>query len=135
MIRSKSLALAMYAGAALAGAAVALAAERMTGQRSAPAAQQSGRVRFFDQLRLTPAQRESASVLMDERDRRLRANVERFKAALDPFQAAQDSVFDEYRQRLSLLLTAEQKATYDSMRHAQTQRERAARGERGEKKQ
>ena len=125
MTRTKTLALVFYLGAALAGAAVGAAADRFTTRSpSEPPDARAMRSRFFDQLHLTSAQHDSATVLWDERDRKLRAIADRYKSALDPMRAEQDSVFAEYRLRLSQLLTPEQKATYDQMRR---EREKAQR--------
>ena len=117
----------MYLGAALAGAAVALAADRMmppNNGRSPDA--RSGRTRFFDELKLTPAQRDSATVIYDDRDKKFKALMEQHKAVLEPVRAAQDSIVAEQRQRITRLLTSEQKAIYEQM--LQAQRGRAGRG-------
>ena len=126
MTRTKGLAVAMYLGAALAGAAIALAADRAYTPGDRGPAQRSPRIRFFDQLQLTPAQRDSATVLFDDRDRRFKALMDQWKAQLEPLRAAQDSVDTEWRQRLTQLLTPEQKATYDQMQAER--RTRAGRG-------
>jgi len=126
--RTKGLAIAMYLGAALAGAATALAVDRMSIRGARGVDQRPPRVRFFDQLQLTPAQRDSASKLMDERDRRFKALMEQRKAILDPIRAAQDSIDAEWRQQFIQLLTPGQKATYDQMQAARRERERATRG-------
>ena len=126
MTRTKTLALAFYLGAALAGAAVGAAADRYTTRPSSgPPDPRAARTRFFDQLHLTRAQRDSATLMFDERDVKLRAIMDRYKAALDPMRAEQDSVFAEYRRRLSQLLTPEQKATYDQMRREREERDKA----------
>jgi Spy/CpxP family protein refolding chaperone len=112
------LAIAMYLGAALAGAAIALAADRAMVRDTRGADPRSSRTRFFDQLSLTPAQRDSATRLFDARDRRFRALMDDKKAVLEPVRAAQDSIDAEWRQNLMQLLTPEQKATYEKMRAA-----------------
>lgn len=118
----------MYLGAALAGAATALAVDRMTVRDARGVDQRSPRVRFFDQLQLNPAQRDSAGKLMDDRDRRFKALMDQRKVVLDPIRAAQDSIDAEWRQQFIRLLTPGQKATYDQMQAARRERERAARG-------
>lgn len=135
MSRTKSLALAMYLGAALAGGAVALAADRMTTSNSpAPAPdQRNRRERFFEQLKLTASQRDSAAAIMDERNRKSKALYEQYKLVLDPVRAQQDTIFAEADHRLSRLLTPEQKAIYDQMQQNQRSREKAQRS--GEKRQ
>jgi hypothetical protein len=127
MNRAKSLAIVFYLGAALAGAAVGVAAERVSVRTtSASADPHAFRNRLFDQLHLTAAQRDSATVMYDERDRKLQTVMDKYKASLDPWRAEQDSVFAEYRQRLSRLLTPEQQAIWDQMRR---EREKAQRTE------
>ena len=117
----------MYLGAALAGAAVALAADRMLPQHDGrPPYAQGGRTHFFDQLKLTPAQRDSATAIFDDRDKKFKAVMEQNKAVLEPVRAAQDSIVAEQRRRMTQLLTSEQKAIYEQM--LQAQRERAGRG-------
>ena len=118
----------MYLGAALAGAAIALAADRAMGPKDRGTAGRSSRTWFFDQLKLTPGQQDSATVFLDARDRRYKALMEQRKAILDPLRASQDSIDTEWRQRLTQLLTSEQKAIYDQMQQARRERERAGRG-------
>lgn len=118
----------MYLGAALAGAATALAVDRMTVRDARGVDQRSPRVRFFDQLKLTPAQRDSAGRLMDDRDRRFKALMDQRKAVLDPIRASQDSIDADWRRQFVRLLTPEQKATYDQMQAVRRERERTARG-------
>lgn len=115
----------MYLGAALAGAAIALAAERLTPGDKRPPDPRERRLQFFSQLHLTPAQRDSATVIYDERDRRFQALMEKHKAILEPVRTAQDSITVETRQRMTQLLTSEQKAIYEQM--LQAQRDRAGR--------
>ena len=131
MTRTKTLALVFYLGAALAGAAVGAAADRISFRSPAPERPDPAtmRSRFFDQLHLTSAQRDSATVIYDERDKKLGAIMDRYKAALDPMRAEQDSVFTEYRLRISQLLTSEQRATWDQMRREREEREKAQRPE------
>jgi Spy/CpxP family protein refolding chaperone len=127
MTRTKSLALVFYLGAALAGAAVGAAADRVSVRSpSAPSDLGSIRNRFFDQLHLTGVQRDSAAVIYYERDKKLGTIMDKYKASLDPMRAERDSVFTEYRQRLSRLLTPEQQAIWDQMRR---EREKAQRME------
>jgi Spy/CpxP family protein refolding chaperone len=116
----------MYLGAALAGAAIALAADRMIPRNDARPDPREWRARFFNQLKLTPSQRDSATVIYDDRDKRFKALMDQRKAILDPLRAAQDSIVTESRQRMTRLLTSEQKAIYDQM--LQAQRDRSGRG-------
>lgn len=125
MSRTKGLAIAMYLGAALAGAAIALAVDRAMVRDTRGVDPRNSRTRFFDQLRLTPAQRDSATKLFDARDRRFRALMDEWKAVLEPVRTAQDSIDAEWRRNLTQLLTPEQQTTYEKMRAA---RAAAARG-------
>jgi Spy/CpxP family protein refolding chaperone len=124
--RTKGLALAMYLGALLAGAAIALAADRVYTRGGRGPEGRPTRAGFYDQLKLTPAQRDSATAYMDARDKKFKALMEQWKTQLEPLRAAQDSIDAEWRQRLTQLLTSEQKAIYDQM-----QAERRGRGGRG----
>src|ERR1017187_4727483 len=125
MTRTKSLAFVFYLGAALAGAAVGFAADRVSVRSpSGPTDPRSFRNHFFDQLHLTGVQRDSASVVYDERDKKLSAIADRYKGSLDPYWAEQDSVLTEYRQRLSRLLTPEQQAIWDQMRREREKTQR-----------
>lgn len=127
MSRTKGLAIAMYLGALLAGAAIALAADRaMTRASRAPDAR-SPRTRFFDELELTQAQRDSATVIYDEAGKKFKALMDKHDSLLKPIRAAQDSINTERRQRFSQLLTSEQKAKYDQM-NADQARGRGGRG-------
>ena len=125
---AKSLAIAFYVGAALAGAAVGIAVDRTYSRGPQRFDARAARARFYDQLKLSAAQRDSATAIYDDRDSRLKALMDSNKAVLAPFRAAQDSLFEEGRQRISRLLTPEQKTIYDQMR-----REREA--QRAERKQ
>ena len=118
MTRAKSLALAFYLGAALAGAVVGVSVDRMLVRTPPRMDGKSARNRFFDQLHLAGAARDSATVIYDERDSRLKALMDSNK----PFLAQQDSIFEEGRRRLTLLLTPEQKGIYDQMRRERAQR-------------
>lgn len=128
MTRTKSLAIAMYIGALFAGAAIAIAADRVYTQRNRAPDARSPRVRFYDQLELTPTQRDSATKLMDDRDRQFKALMEQWKATLEPLRAKQDSIDAEWRRQLTQLLTPEQKAIYDQMQAARREREHQGRG-------
>ena len=116
----------MYLGAALAGAAIALAADRMVPADRRPPDSRERRVRFFEQLKLTPVQRESATVIFDDRDKKFKAVMDQHQTVLEPIRAVQDSIVAESRQRMTQLLTSEQKAIYDQMLHAR--RDSAGRG-------
>ena len=107
-------------------AAIALAADRMMPSDRRPPDPREWRTRFFDQLKLTPPQRDSATVIYDDRDKRFKALMDQHKAVLEPVRAAQDSITSETRQRMTHLLTSEQKAIYDQM--LQAQRDRSGRG-------
>ena len=116
----------MYLGAALAGAAIALAADRMMPVDRRPPDPRERRMRFFNQLKLTPAQRDSATVIYDDNNKRFKALMDQNKATLEPIRAAQDSISAETRRRMTQLLTSEQKAIYDQM--LQARRDTAGRG-------
>jgi Spy/CpxP family protein refolding chaperone len=120
VIKAKGLAIAMYLGAALAGAAIALAADRAytTTRGGRPGAPRAMRTRYFDQLQLTAPQRDSATALFDERDRKFKALSEKWKSTLEPLRAAQDSLYGEWKEQFTRLLTPEQKARYDQLQAA-----------------
>lgn len=109
MTRTKTVALTFYLGAALAGAAIGVAVDRSV-VREQPHwyDRHEMRNRFFDDLHLTPAQRESATVIFDERNRR-------DSILTAPVRPAMDSAGDQVRQRLLQLLTPEQKSIYEQM--------------------
>ena len=118
----------MYIGAAFAGAAIALAADRVMVRGTRGTDSRSPRTRYFDQLTLTPVQRDSATAIFDDRDRKVKALMDQQKEILDPIRAAQDSLDREWRQRFTQLLTPEQKAIYDQMQASRREREDRARG-------
>ncbi|MGH7654066.1 MAG: hypothetical protein ACREN6_05320 [Gemmatimonadaceae bacterium] len=109
MTRTKTVVLAFYLGAALAGAAIGVAVDRFV-VREQPHwyDRHEMRTRFFDDLHLTPAQRDSATSIFDERNRR-------DSILTAPVRPAMDSASDRVRQRLLQLLTPEQKSIYDQM--------------------
>jgi Spy/CpxP family protein refolding chaperone len=116
MTRSKSIALTFYLGAALAGAAVGVSIDRLV-VREQPRWYNGKEMRalFFDNLHLTAGQRDSANLILDERNRMdsiLRA----------PVRAATDSVNARAQQRLTQLLTPEQKSIYDQMQRGNAPR-------------
>ena len=118
----------MYLGAALAGAAIALAADRSMARDPRSGDPRSPRTFYFDQLHLTSPQRDSATLIFNDRDKKFKALMEQHKAVLDPLRASQDSLDAEWRQRFTHLLTPEQKAIYDQMQAQRRERDRAARG-------
>jgi Spy/CpxP family protein refolding chaperone len=109
MTRTKSIALAFYLGAALAGAAIGVSVDRLA-VRAQPRwyDRREMRTRVFDELHLTQAQRDSANLFFDERNRR-------DSILMAPVRPAADSVNAQARQRFSQLLTPEQKSIYDHM--------------------
>jgi Spy/CpxP family protein refolding chaperone len=109
MTRTKSIALAFYLGAALAGAAIGVSVDRLA-LRSQPRFydRHEMRTRFFDELHLTPAQRDSVNTIFDERNRA-------DSMLLRPVPPATDSVNAHARERIQQLLTPEQKTIYDQM--------------------
>jgi hypothetical protein len=117
----------MYLGALLAGAAIALAADRVYSRSNRGPDARPPRTRFFDDIGLSPSQRDSASVIYDEAGKKSKALMEQYKAVLEPLRMAQDSIEAERRQRFSALLTPEQKAKYDQMM-ADRSRGRGGRG-------
>jgi Spy/CpxP family protein refolding chaperone len=109
MTRTKTVALAFYLGAALAGAAIGVAVDRMVVHAEpSPFDRHAMRNQLFDDLHLTPAQRDSANAIFDERNRR-------DSILTAPVRPAMDSAGDQVRQRLLQLLTPEQKSIYDQM--------------------
>jgi Spy/CpxP family protein refolding chaperone len=109
MTRTKSLALAFYLGAALAGAAVGVSVDRLV-VRAQPRwwDQAAMRKHTFDELKLTLVQRDSVGRIYDERDKKQ-------ALLIAPLRPSLDSASVEARQRISQLLTPEQKAIYDQM--------------------
>ncbi len=109
MTRSKSIALAFYFGAALAGAAIGVSVDRLVVRSEAnPFDRYAMRKRLWDDLHLSPSQRDSADLIFDERNRAdsiLRA----------PVRPATDSVNSQAIRRLMQVLTPEQKTIYDQM--------------------
>jgi hypothetical protein len=122
MTRAKSLALAFYLGAALAGAAIGVSVDRAVFRMPQGGDQRSARSRWFRQLHLTSVQRDSATIIYDERDSKLKALIDSNKAVQAPFWARQDSLFADARRRLTMLLTPDQKAIYDQIRRDHQQR-------------
>jgi len=117
MTRSKRMALAMYLGAALAGAAVGVAADRIVfRENSRWFDHKAMRQRTFDQLHLTPAQRDSANRIFDDRNHAQ-------DSILAPVRPLLDSASMTARARLTQLLTPEQKAIYDQMQRNRQQRD------------
>ncbi len=109
MTRTKSIALAFYLGAALAGAAVGVAVDRLVvGVGPRPYDRGQMRARLFNDLHFTPAQRDSANTIFDERNRA-------DSILMSPVRPATDSVNSHARQRLLQLLTPDQKSIYEQM--------------------
>ena len=110
MARTKFVALAFYLVAALAGAAIGVSIDRLA-VRAQPRwyNRREMRTKVFDELHLTPAQRDSASVIFDDRDRR-------DSILMVPVRPATDSVNAQARLRFTQLLTPEQKSIYDQLR-------------------
>jgi len=109
MTRTKTLALAFYLGAALAGAAIGVAVDRLVvGVEPRPYDRREARARLFNDLHFTPAQRDSANAIFDERNRA-------DSILMSPVRPATDSVNAHARQRLLLLLTPDQKSIYEQM--------------------
>jgi Spy/CpxP family protein refolding chaperone len=109
MTRTKTVALAFYLGAALAGAAIGVAVDRsMVREQPHWYDRHEMRTRLFDDLHLTSAQRDSATAIFDERNRR-------DSILTAPVRPAMDSASDQVRQRLLQLFTPEQKSIYDQM--------------------
>ena len=116
MTRTKTVALAFYLCAALAGAAIGVAVDRsMVREQPHWYDRRELRSRVFDDLHLTPAQRDSATAMYDERDRR-------DSVLTAPVRPAMDSASDQTRQRFLQLLTPEQKSIYDQMRRGNAPR-------------
>ena len=118
MTRSKGLALAVYLGAALGGAAIGVSVDRLV-VRAMPRwwDQSAMRQRTFDRLQLTPAQRDSAARIYDERNRKQ-------DSILAPVRPALDSASADSRQRIAKLLTPEQQVIYDQMQRERQQAQR-----------
>ncbi|NBS59740.1 MAG: hypothetical protein EBS65_22425 [Betaproteobacteria bacterium] len=111
------MALAVYLGAALAGAVVGVAVDRIVFRENARWFDQKVmRQRTFDQLHLTPVQRDSANRIFDDRNRAQ-------DSILAPVRPLLDSASTTARARLTQLLTPEQKAIYDQMQRERQQRD------------
>jgi Spy/CpxP family protein refolding chaperone len=109
MTRTKSIALAFYLGAALAGAAIGVSMDRVFMHSDPnPFDRFAMRNRLWDDLHLTPAQRDSANAVFDERNRA-------DSMLMSPVRPATDSVNAHARQRLLQLLTPDQKSIYEQM--------------------
>ena len=116
MTRTKTVALAFYLVAALAGAAIGVSIDRLT-IRGQPRwyDRHAMRLHFFDELHLTPAQRDSANIILDDRNRR-------DSVLMAPLRSSRDSVSAEVNRRLSQLFTPEQKTIYDQMQRGNAPR-------------
>ena len=116
MTRTKSIALAFYCGAALAGAAIGVSVDRVV-FREQPRwyDRHEMRTRLFDALKLTQSQRDSATIIFDDRNRK-------DSILMAPIRPATDSVSAQLRQRLSQLLTPEQQSIYDQMQRGNAPR-------------
>jgi Spy/CpxP family protein refolding chaperone len=116
MTRTKTVVLAFYFGAALAGAAIGVAVDRsMVREQPHWYDRRELRIRFFDDLKLTPAQRDSVTVIFDDRNRR-------DSILTAPVRPAMDSASEQVRQRIMQLLTPEQKSIYDQMQRGNAPR-------------
>lgn len=120
MTRTRSLALLLYLGTALAGAAIGITVDRMVLRPHQNWWDQgSMRDRLFKTLRLTAEQRVSVARVLDERNHKTDSLVA-------PIRAQLDSVSAEGRARLRALLTPAQQSIFD---HLQREREQAQRTE------
>jgi hypothetical protein len=109
MTRTKRIALAFYFGAALAGAAIGVSIDRLIVHEQPHWFNRREMLsRLFDDLHLTPAQRDSANTIYDERNRA-------DSILMSPVRPATDSVNAHARQRLLQLLTPDQKSIYEQM--------------------
>ena len=116
MTRTKTVALAFYLGAALLGAAIGVAVDRlMVREQPHWYDRREMRTLLFDDLHLTPAQRDSATIIFDDRNRR-------DSVLTAPVRPAMDSATDQMRQRLLQLFTPEQKSIYDQMQRGNAPR-------------
>jgi hypothetical protein len=111
MRRTQLLALAFFVTAAAAGAAIGITTdrwllrERMERQWGD---QRAMRARLADDLRMDDAQRMQLDSILDDRNRQQ-------EALMAPVRPGLDSLGVATRQRIRLLLTSEQQATYDQM--------------------
>jgi Spy/CpxP family protein refolding chaperone len=116
MTRTKSIALAFYLGAALAGAAIGVSIDRVVFHEQPHwYDRRAMRDILFNDLHLTPAQRDSANAIFDDRNRK-------DSILMAPIRPATDSVSAELHQRFSQLLTPEQRSIYDQMQRGNAPR-------------
>jgi len=107
MRRTNGLALAFFVAAFAAGAAGGIVTDRWL-DRERPTDQRAMRARLADDLKMSADQRNQLDSLLDDRNRQ-------YDTLMAPVRPALDSLSTATRQRLRLLLTPEQQATYDQM--------------------
>ena len=117
MQRTKQQALMFLLGAALVGGAVGFSADRYMGHEKF-AANYGPRARFYDELGLSPTQRNSLDSLAFERDCAIRALLTPQKNSLDSlkarFQAERDSVLTKDQLQKFEALDKEMRARRDA---------------------
>jgi hypothetical protein len=117
MQRSKQQALFFLLGAVLVGGAVGFSADRYIGH-SAFAMSYGPRGKFYDEIGLSPAQRNTLDSLAFQRDCAVRAILAPQKGVLDSlkarFQAERDSVFTKEQLTKMDILSKEMQARRDA---------------------
>ena len=118
MQRTKGLALMFVLGALLVGGVLGFSADRiMVKDRlcEKPAARQTSRDRFGEQLQLTPEQRIRLDTILD-------AKHSEISALLRPIQPQLDSVSAHARTQIRAMLNEEQRTRFDEMRRRSQER-------------
>ena len=116
MTRSKELALAFYLAAAVAGVAIGVAVDRtLYPPGSVRVSGRTMRERFAKDLKLTAEQRAVVDSILDARQRAESVLVV-------PIRPQLDSIHSEARQRISALLTLDQRRVYEQMQRDQKAR-------------
>jgi Spy/CpxP family protein refolding chaperone len=106
MQRSKQQALMFLLGAVLVGGVLGFSAERVLG-RGHSERSWAQRTALYDDLELTPPQREAMDSLMDDRNRRV-------DSLLGPVKQQIDSIRANARAQFYKIFTPEQRAKFDA---------------------
>jgi hypothetical protein len=118
MERPKQQALAFLLGAVLVGGVVGFSADRVFRRDDTSIA--AKRAAMYDDLKLAPAQRAAMDSLLDARNCK-------YDAIFKPIQPALDSLKQETRGRINVILTPEQRARLDVRRREDDARKDAER--------
>src|SRR6185436_11572398 len=108
MSRSKAIAIAFYLGAVVVGAAIGIAVDRSFMRSRLDGIASDPRQRFFDDLRLTPAQRTAWDSIRTATIRADSALMAPITMQAMPFRPQRDSIFKAMEAAHRALLTPEQ---------------------------